>query len=255
MIRLLVAPEEARAFFDQDRPLCAWPLCFTAPADWAHARLWADEDTRTALWILDHPWWGGSVQVIGGPSLLEPMFSGTRLPGRAFVRMLPATQALVMTRYRMDKIESIIRMELTPDRLVSPPEARLVESLGVDDGPTLAALYAHWPESRFRPGRLRQGYRYVGIREGDQLVAAAEQVLAAPDKSLAVIQGVLVHPDWRGRGLAKAVTAGMTERLFEAGARDVVLDVRANNLAGQTAYEHIGYRRRITLLAGPGSRR
>jgi ribosomal protein S18 acetylase RimI-like enzyme len=255
MIKLLVDPGEARAFLDQDRPLCAWPLCFTAPADWAHARLWADEGTRTALWILDHPWWGGSVQVIGGPSILEPMFSGTRLPGRAFVRMLPATQALVTTRYRMERIEAIVRMEVTPERLVTPSEAQRVESLGPDDGTALVALYAHWPESRFRPGRLRQGYRYVGIRDGDQLIAAAEQVLAAPDRSLAVIQGVLVHPDWRGRGLAQAITAGMTERLFEAGARDVVLDVRASNPAGLAAYERIGYRRHVTLLAGPGSRR
>ena len=88
-----------------------------------------------------------------------------------------------------------------------------------------------------------------------RLIEVFKAEVGSQSPAVGQIQGVWVHPDWRGRGLAKAVTAGMTERLFEAGARDVVLDVRATNLAGQTAYEHIGYRRHITLLAGPGSRR
>jgi ribosomal protein S18 acetylase RimI-like enzyme len=255
MIRLLDDARDARAFLGQDRALCAWPLCFLGPSEWAHARLWVDDRTGAALWIFDHPWWGGSVQVIGGPSALEPMFRSTRLPGRAFVRMLPATRALVNTRYRFEWIEPIVRMEVTREQLVAPPEARLAESLGPDDAAALSTLYAHWPEARFRPGRLRQGYSYVGIREGDRLVAAAEHVLSTPDDSLAVIQGVLVDPLWRGQGLAKAVTAAMSERLFDAGAADVVLDVRASNLAALSAYERIGYRRHVTLLAGPGSRR
>jgi ribosomal protein S18 acetylase RimI-like enzyme len=169
--------------------------------------------------------------------------------------MLPTMRELVTTRYRFDLIEPIIRMEVTPDRLVAPLAARHATWLGQDDVPDLAALYAHWPAARFRPGRLRQGYRYIGIREGDRLVAAAEQALATPDKSLAVVQGVLVDPDWRGRGLAKAVTAAMTDRLFADGAREVVLDVRGNNPAALAAYEAIGYRRHATLLAGPGARR
>ena len=86
-------------------------------------------------------------------------------------------------------------------------------------------------------------------------MAVAEQVLAAPDGGLAVVQGVLVDPDWRGRGLAEAVTAAMTERLFEDGARDVVLDVRESNLPALAAYARIGYRRHVTLLAGPGAAR
>jgi ribosomal protein S18 acetylase RimI-like enzyme len=255
VIRLLVDPEDARQFLNRDRPLCAWPLCFLGPADWPHVRLWADETTGAGLWLFDHPWWGGSVQVIGGPAPLEPMFGGTRLPGRAFVRMLPATRPLVNTRYRFEWVEPIVRMAVTPDRLVVPSEARRAEWLGLDDAPALTTLYAHWPEARFRQGRLRQGYRYVGIRAGDRLVAVAEHVLASHEDGLAIVQGVLVDPDWRGRGLAKAVTAAITERLFAEGFRDVVLDVRASNLAAQAAYERIGYRRHVTLLAGPGSRR
>ena len=85
------------------------------------------------------------------------------------------------------------------------------------------------------------------------MVAVAEQVLAAREDGLAVVQGVLVDPAWRGRGLAGAVTAALTAKLFADGARDVVLDVRETNLPALAAYARIGYRRHVTLLAGPGS--
>jgi ribosomal protein S18 acetylase RimI-like enzyme len=42
-------------------------------------------------------------------------------------------------------------------------------------------------------------------------------------------------------------------QLFEDGFPDVVLDVRENNLPALAAYARIGYRRHVTLLAGPGS--
>jgi predicted GNAT family acetyltransferase len=103
--------------------------------------------------------------------------------------------------------------------------------------------------------RLRLGYQYVGIRDGDRLVAVAEQVLGSREDGLSVVQGVLVDPAWRGRGLAAAVTAALTAKLFADGARDVVLDVRENNLPALAAYARIGYRRHVTLLAGPGSTR
>ena len=86
-------------------------------------------------------------------------------------------------------------------------------------------------------------------------MAVAEHVLAARDDGLAVVQGVLVEPAWRGRGLAGAVTAALTARLFADGAKDVVLDVRDSNLPALAAYARIGYRRHVTLLAGPGAAR
>ena len=88
-------------------------------------------------------------------------------------------QSLLTARYRFDWLEPIVRMHVTPETLIEPAQVRLVVPLGLEDAAALASLYAVWPESRFQAIRLRQGYRYVGIREGDRLVAVAEQVLAA----------------------------------------------------------------------------
>jgi len=254
-MRLLADPGAARTFLRLDVPLWAWPLCTLGAREWPFVRLWVDDldDPTAGLWIFDHPSWGGSVQAFGPPATLERMLHSARLPGRAFVRILPAMRSALTERYRFDWLEPIVRMHVTPETLVEPLQVRLVERLGLEHAGALASLYALWPESRFQTNRLRQGYQYVGIREGDRVVAVAEQVLAAREDGLAVVQGVLVHPAWRGRGLAAAVTAALTSRLFAEGARDVVLDVRENNLPALAAYARIGYRQHVTLLAGPGS--
>lgn len=291
VVRLLSTPDEARAFLRRDAPLWAWPLCTLAARDWPFVRLWTDDSdgvgrvaavdpaggtpgrqlgptptpTPSArvgagagpagVWIFDHPSWGGSVQAFGDAVALARILPKVALPGRAFVRAVPAAEALVAARYRFDWFDSIVRMHVTPDTLAAPPTVARVERLGQADAHALAALYAIWPESRFQPSRLRQGYQYVGIRHGGRIVAAAEHLLVAREEALAVVQGVLVEPAYRGQGLAGAVTAALTTRLFEDGARDVVLDVRESNLAAQAAYRRIGYRPHATLLAGPGSAR
>jgi ribosomal protein S18 acetylase RimI-like enzyme len=260
-MRLLAEPGAARAFLRRDVPLWAWPLCTLGSREWPFARLWVDDagwpgpDPRAGLWVFDHPGWGGGVQAFGEVGVLERMLRRVTLPGRAFVRTLPPARGLLTARYRFDWLEPIVRMHVTPETLIVPAEAGLVVPLGQADAAALATLYAIWPESRFQTSRLRQGYQYVGIREDGRIVAVAEHILVAREDRLAVVQGVLVDPAWRGRGLAGAVTAALTARLFADGARDVVLDVRESNLPALAAYARIGYRRHVTLLAGPGAAR
>jgi ribosomal protein S18 acetylase RimI-like enzyme len=272
-VRLLADAAVARVFLRRDLPLWAWPLCTLGSREWPYVRLWVDDaaegdgaDTpgdgadgpggsgcpRAGLWVFEHPGWGGGVQAFGEVAALERMLRSVSLPGRAFVRILPPARDLLTARYRFDWLEPIVRMHVTPETLLVPAGASTVEPLGQADAAGLAALYAIWPESRFQTSRLRHGYRYVGIRDGSRIVAVAEQVLEARGDGLAVVQGVLVDPAWRGRGLAGAVTAALTVQLFEGGARDVVLDVRESNLPALAAYARIGYRRHVTLLAGPG---
>ena len=256
-MRLLADASAARAFLRQDVPLWAWPLCTLGSREWPFARLWVDDEDRpeAGLWVFDHPSWGGSVQAFGPPSTVDGLLRNARLPRRAFVRLMPAARPLLTARYRFDWLEPIVRMHVTPETLVEPLLTRMVVPLGQADAAALAALYAIWPESRFQTSRLRLGYRYVGIRDADRIVAVAEQVLGTREDGLAVVQGVLVDPAWRGRGFAGAVTAALTARLFADGARNVVLDVRESNLPALAAYARIGYRQHVTLLAGPGSAR
>jgi ribosomal protein S18 acetylase RimI-like enzyme len=235
----------ARAFFERDRPWWAWALCSLGEREdgWRSVRFHLDERSGAAIWVYDHPWWGGAVHTHGSGAALEALVRAASLPRRAFVRLAQEAHDALNTRYRLERPESIVRMFVTPAELAAPAEALEAEPLGLEHGPELLRLYAGWPESRFQLGRLRRGYRYQGIHRGGRLVAVAENALRSAEEGIAIVQGVYVDPDWRGRGLAGAVTAALTRQLFEAGARDVVLDVRAENAPAIAAYTRLGYRR------------
>jgi ribosomal protein S18 acetylase RimI-like enzyme len=244
-----------RAFLEHDRTWAAWPLCSLGNDDWPHVRLWLDQPTGAALWTLNHPWWGGAVQTFGSGPALDTLVHMATLPRRAFVRLLPEARAALDPRYRLDQLEEIVRMAVSPTSFRPTADAPAAEPLGPRHGPELARLYAGWPAARFHVGRLHRGYRYQGIRQEGQLVAVAENVLRSAEDGLAIVQGVYVHPRWRGRRLAQAVTAALTAQLFAEGARDVVLDVRATNLAALAAYTRLGYRRWGTFLGGAADAR
>lgn len=164
---------------------------------------------------------------------------------------MPWARAVLAARYRFEWFDPIVRMAVTADTFRPSADAPPSESLDAAHGHELARLYAGWPESRFHLGRLRHGYWYESIRDDGRLVAVAENGVRSLDEGVAVVQGVYVVPAWRGRGLARAVTAALTARLLAAGARDVVLDVRAENAAAQAAYHHLGYRAHARFLGGP----
>ena len=262
---------DARAFFERDRPWAAWALSSLGTDDWPYARLWVDDTTSVALWTFDHPLWGGAVTTFGADAALDALIRTAALPRRAFVKALPPARPALAARYRFEWLDPIMRMAVTADTFRPAVDAPQSEPLGAEHGEELARLYAGWPESRFHVGRLRHGYWYEGIRESGcqdererghqgvrgsghesgQLVAVAENGIRSIEEGVAVVQGVYVHPRWRGRGLARAVTAALTARLLAAGARDVVLDVRAENAAARVAYERLGYRVHARFLGGP----
>ena len=242
--------DAVRAFLQRDRPWAAWALCSLGPDDWPHVRFWNDGAAGVALWVFDHPWWGGAVHTFGSGPALDALSRAASLPKRAFLRLAPEARAALSGRYRLDRLESIVRMHVTPATF-RPLEGPVAERPGPDSGAELARLYAGWPESRFHVGRLRRGYRYRAIRIRGRLVAVAENAIRSREEGVAIVQGVYVHPGWRGRGLGRAVTGAMTEQLFEEGARDVVLDVRAENLPALAAYAGLGYGCWGTFLGGP----
>ena len=259
-IELVDDRDAVRAIVDRDRAWAAWALCISGRDDWPHVRFWLDRATGAALWVLDHPQWGGAVHTFGtGPSVaaagLDAVVGAAPLPRRAFLKLAHEARPALERRYRLDRLEPIVRMHVTPASFRPPAEAPSSEPLGPDDGDELARLYAGWPEAGFGIGRLRRGYRYRGIRQRGELVAVAENALRSPERDVAIIQGVYVDSRWRGRGLARAVTAGLTVQLFAEGARDVALDVRAGNAAAVAAYTRLGYRRRCEFLGGPADLR
>jgi GNAT superfamily N-acetyltransferase len=115
------------------------------------------------------------------------------------------------------------------------------------DGPAIAAVLDDaYPASYARPD-VPGVERWAGVRADDgRLLAVAAQAWSAPQ--VALLSGVAVTPDARGRGLGHEVCATLT-----AGALTrhpaVALMVEDHNLPARRVYERLGLRHREVAAA------
>jgi len=61
-------------------------------------------------------------------------------------------------------------------------------------------------------------------------------------EGIAQVQGVWVHPAWRGRGLGTAAMAGVVEQIRAGTASAVSLYVNDYNTSARRVYEKVGFR-------------
>lgn len=92
---------------------------------------------------------------------------------------------------------------------------------------------------------LRSG-RAFGITDGQTVIFKAE--IGALSRRVAVIQGVWVHPAWRGRGIAAPAMASVV-RAAQRWGRLPSLYVNAHNLPARAAYARIGFREAGTFAS------
>ena len=136
--------------------------------------------------------------------------------------------------------------------------------------------YAMWRDIGAAPDQIRPDWRArtlrfiedaaecrqfsasVAVAEGRIVGSACGQISAglSPDilephyKRKGYIWGVYVAPDWRGRGIARSLTAAVTEHLRSVGCTQIHLNASA---AGRPVYEKLGFlpanEMRLTLEA------
>jgi ribosomal protein S18 acetylase RimI-like enzyme len=114
-----------------------------------------------------------------------------------------------------------------------------------------ALLDEHFPKSYARPGG-HGVYRWAGLHDVDgNLVAVAADAWTTP--AVGFLAGVVTHPLLRGRGIAQALCAYVTNELA-AGRTRVALLADYDNVAAVTAYRKLGFDLRPLAAARSGSR-
>jgi len=124
------------------------------------------------------------------------------------------------------------------------------EELGPDDAAEMLALATLTKPGPFR-GRTQELGGFVGVKREGRLIAMAGSRLRV--EGFTELSGVCVHPDFRGQGLAGALSRVVVERILETGDK-AFLHAYAGHEATIRLYRSLGFdvRTRVTytVLAG-----
>jgi hypothetical protein len=161
------------------------------------------------------------------------------LPGE-HVALFTAGPLDVPTNWQVDRSRWIDQM-ICDASLASMPVAPL--PLGATDVPEMLDLAAATEPGPFLPQTIQMG-SYFGIRASDgRLVAMAGERLRST--AFREISAVCTHPEFRGRGYAKALVTFLTAQILAVG-QTPCLHVKSENEA-KVVYQRIGFRLRAAI--------
>lgn len=133
-----------------------------------------------------------------------------------------------------------VKMQLSRPERLPEPDPRVV-ALDRTHVPAMSTLFAetHDASSFFVPDLVDSGH-YLGIFEGDELIAVGGVHVASSAFDIVAIGNVATRPSHRRTGLGRAVVATLSHRL-RAQFAVVTLNVATDNQAARDLYEELGY--------------
>jgi RimJ/RimL family protein N-acetyltransferase len=241
------------SFLERDRIFAAYALADLEERDTGRAR-WGIARAGDEVVSLVLEYGGPAPQplfVAGRDDGIEQILRDVIRPSIAYVACLPANQAAVERRYRLEPGPQMVRMWLDRDSF-RPAFDPGVERLVPSDAGELNRLYRLGFGSWLPPQAIADGI-YYGIRVNGRLVAAAGTHVIGQRARIAVVGNVLTQPDFRGRGYAQATTSAVTAQLLEF-CDHVVLNVRSDNPPALNAYRRLGYAEHVRFEERLGHR-
>ncbi|NJN81284.1 MAG: GNAT family N-acetyltransferase [Caldilineaceae bacterium] len=208
-----------------NRYMSGWSVYGEVEADWAALGKQMESHPVTATRLQDNPG--------GVPSLLP-----------------------YLTKYRTEHLFIEQLMELEPAHFapVKPPTEVVVRRATRDDLPALVALYADagsLSRSQAAIERPLADTRIWLAEAAGQTVAAA--LTNAETQAFAMIGGVYTQPNWRGRGVAKAVCSALCAQLLGEGRQPVLYwqTPAAGVVYGRLGFRAVGEWRSVWLQKLP----
>lgn len=246
--------DEVRAFFERDRLLTAYALADLDPANVDGARWWLARRGRdvvaAALLVEVLPF--RPCFAMGETEALAQVFRDGIRETRLIVAAPPPARLAVEATYRFERCDVMRRMAVDAATF-RPRRTHRVTRLGPRHLRDVVDLYGDASRSYFTTERLEREI-YFGIYVDDQLVSGAGTHVRSREAGLAAVGNVLTRMPHRDRGMATSVTSAVTEAALEEH-RDVVLNVREDNVPAIPVYERLGYRTHGTFIEGPAVRR
>lgn len=205
-------------------------------------------------------WMGANTVPVGDSAAMAPLAAHLRRRGRrssSIVGSADLVEALWaelrqswMPAREIRAVQPALRIDGAPAVAPHPHVRRArVEDFGALF-PAAVAMFTE--EVGYDPTRAGAGYaqyvRSLVASERSWIVAVDGVVIFKADvgalwEGIAQVQGVWVHPEWRGRGIGTSAMAGVVQQIRAELAPAVSLYVNDYNTAARRVYEKVGFRR------------
>jgi len=145
-----------------------------------------------------------------------------------------------------EKLAAYPMLQMEADRIAGvAPDARMVVNLGEPDVEAMLELMAATNPGRFGRRTPMLG-SYIGIRDGDRLVAMAGERMRVPGH--VELSAISTHPQARRRGNARRLTVLLMRHALDRGERPF-LHLRQTNTSALLLYEGLGFKVRRELMS------
>ncbi len=162
------------------------------------------------------------------------------LPRRFYCHLSPPMEAVLGESFELTSHGLHYKTALREPELLSEVDTSAVTPLTMDDLDELLELYeASYPNHSFDP-RMLLTKQYYAVRYDGRVISAGGVHVYSPRYRVAALGNICTHPDWRGQGCARAVTAKVCESL-SATTDHIGLNVKVDNAPAIRCYRKLGF--------------
>lgn len=143
----------------------------------------------------------------------------------------------------LETVKAAQAVQMLAMRPLVPDRGEDLQVLGDADAAEMLALATLTEPGPFLARTHTMG-RFIGIRMAGRLAAMAGERMRFPGH--VEVSGICTHPDFRGRGLARRLSAAVTAEIQRRGDQ-AFLHAWTTNTAAIALYENLGFATRATM--------
>jgi len=163
------------------------------------------------------------------------------LPGRFHAHLCSGAQTALECKYNVKSHGKFYKMALKNKSLMQKTDCSEVIQLENKDLDEILEFYKQAYPGNWFDSRMLQTKQYYGIRKDNRIISIAGVHVYSEKYKVAALGNIATHPDYRGNGFGKSVTAKLCRELSEK-VEHIGLNVKSDNEAAISMYEKLGFK-------------